>query len=63
MRQTAISARQAPQNPIKKYCAQSLIYFEGWLPFEWYHVPRLRQEWFLQEFGGAKRLLYEPVEI
>ncbi|KAG8164209.1 hypothetical protein KVR01_006127 [Diaporthe batatas] len=51
-----------PQNPMQQNWKNPLIDFGGWTPPEWCHNLRLHQEWLVQEYGGEKAVLYEPVE-
>ena len=51
-----------PPNPMKRFWTTSLSDLDGWAPPELCSNRRLRQEWLRREFGGEKKVLYEPFE-
>lgn len=51
-----------PQNPMKRFWDDWMVDFDDWVPAAWSQKPRLLQEWLLREFGGHRKMRYEPIE-
>ncbi|KAK2599837.1 hypothetical protein N8I77_011560 [Diaporthe amygdali] len=51
-----------PPNPMELFWTASLSDLAGWVPPGLCYDRRLQQEWLRSEFGGEKKVLYEPLE-
>lgn len=50
-----------PPNPMKHFWTSTIPDLAGWAPLGMCHNGRLWQEWLRSEFGGEKKVLYEPL--
>ncbi|KAJ0108238.1 hypothetical protein J7T55_000203 [Diaporthe amygdali] len=57
-----IQLAKLPPNPMELFWTASLSDLAGWVPPGLCYDRRLQQEWLQSEFGGEKKVLYEPLE-